>query len=150
MQITWKKLSLVFSFSPIDLAFDGFFFMSFARFQILISEPQSIWRKLLVLSWLYKPAAQKSWFLKNHLLRTSKVKIMKWNVLLLDTQSSYILRSPQNFAQSSPYFCLYILTVGKSKVDILQNFVALSEYTNFTIFFVVWFFRYGKFVIEIW
>ena len=29
------------------------FFMWFARFQILISEPQSIWRKLLVMSWLY-------------------------------------------------------------------------------------------------
>ena len=29
------------------------FFMWFARFQILICEPQSIWRKLLVLSWLY-------------------------------------------------------------------------------------------------
>ena len=29
------------------------FFMWFARFQILISEPQSIWRKLLVLSLLY-------------------------------------------------------------------------------------------------
>jgi hypothetical protein len=26
------------------------FFMWFARFQILINEPQSIWRKLLVLS----------------------------------------------------------------------------------------------------
>ena len=29
------------------------FFISFARFQILICELQSIWRKLLVLSWLY-------------------------------------------------------------------------------------------------
>ena len=28
--------------------------MWFARFQILIGEPQSIWRKLLVLSWLYQ------------------------------------------------------------------------------------------------
>jgi len=28
-------------------------FMWFARFQILICEPQSIWHKLLVLSWLY-------------------------------------------------------------------------------------------------
>ena len=27
--------------------------MWFARFQILISEPQSIWRKFLLLSWLY-------------------------------------------------------------------------------------------------
>ena len=49
---------LVFSFSPIDLAFWCFlfcFFMWFARFQILINEPQSIWSKLLVLSWLYQP-----------------------------------------------------------------------------------------------
>ena len=49
--------SLVFSFSLIiDLAFWCFlfcFFMWFARFQILICEPQSIWRKLLVPSWLY-------------------------------------------------------------------------------------------------
>ena len=30
------------------------FFMWFARFQILIGEPQSIWRKLFVLSWLYQ------------------------------------------------------------------------------------------------
>ena len=30
------------------------FFIWFARFQILICEPQSIFRKLLVLSWLYK------------------------------------------------------------------------------------------------
>ena len=29
------------------------FFMYFARFQILRREPQSIWRKLLLLSWLY-------------------------------------------------------------------------------------------------
>ena len=29
------------------------FFMWFARFQILICESQSIWRKLLVVSWLY-------------------------------------------------------------------------------------------------
>ena len=48
---------LVFSFSSINLAFWCFlfcFFMWFARFQILICEPQSIWSKLLVLSWLYK------------------------------------------------------------------------------------------------
>ena len=47
---------LLFSFSPIGLAFWCVlfcFFMWIARFQILISEPQSIWRKLLVLSWLY-------------------------------------------------------------------------------------------------
>ena len=48
---------LVLSFSLINLAFWCFlfcFFMWFARFQILISETQSIWHKLLVLSWLYQ------------------------------------------------------------------------------------------------
>ena len=30
-----------------------FFVMWFSRFQILVCEPQSIWRKVLVLSWLY-------------------------------------------------------------------------------------------------
>ena len=34
------------------------FFMWFARFQILICEPQSIWCKLLLLSWLY----MRNWF----------------------------------------------------------------------------------------
>ena len=29
------------------------FFVRFARFQILICKPQSIWSKLLILSWLY-------------------------------------------------------------------------------------------------
>ena len=43
---------LVFSLSSIN--FGVFcFFMWFARFQILICELQSIWHKLLVLSWLY-------------------------------------------------------------------------------------------------
>ena len=49
---------LVFNFSPTYFVFWCFllcFFMWFARFQILISEPKSIWRKLLVLSWLYQP-----------------------------------------------------------------------------------------------
>ena len=36
--------------------------------------------------------------------------------------SSYILRRPQNLAKSSTYFWLYVL----------QNFVAFSEYMNFT------------------
>ena len=47
---------LVFVFSSINLAFWCLVFgvsMWFGRFQILICEPQSIWRKLLVLSWLY-------------------------------------------------------------------------------------------------
>ena len=62
LQITWKNQTknirpLVLSFSTIDLAFWcilSCLFMWFARFQILISEPQSIWCKLLVLSWLYR------------------------------------------------------------------------------------------------
>ena len=47
---------LVFSFSPIYLAFWWLlvcFFMWFVRFKTLICEPQSIWHKLLLLSWLY-------------------------------------------------------------------------------------------------
>ena len=36
---------LVFNFSPINLAF--WFFLWFARFQILLRKPQSIWRKVL-------------------------------------------------------------------------------------------------------
>ena len=46
------------------------FFMWFARFQILICEPQSIWRKLLVVSWLYQPRS----FLKFiHLFHSASV-----------------------------------------------------------------------------
>ena len=59
LQITWKRTKnmrlLVFSFSPMDLVFWCFIFCLFkwlAQFQILIGEPQSIWQKLLVLSWL--------------------------------------------------------------------------------------------------
>ena len=58
LQITWKNETknirfLFFSFSPIGLAICCFVFMCFTRFQILISELQSILCKLLVLSWLY-------------------------------------------------------------------------------------------------
>ena len=48
--------AISFSFSPIDFDFDAFcflFFMCLARFQIVICEPQSIWRKVLVLSLLF-------------------------------------------------------------------------------------------------
>ena len=38
-----------------------------------------------------------------------------------------------NFAKSSPYFWLALHRKDKSKVKISQNFVAYSEYTNFTI-----------------
>ena len=41
-----------------------------------------------------------------------------------------ILRGPQNFAKSPPYFCLQL---HRTKVrEILQNFVAFSQYMNFT------------------
>ena len=60
LQITWKNKTknirlLVFSFWSIDFIFWSLFcfFMWFARLQILICEPQSLWHKLLVLSWLY-------------------------------------------------------------------------------------------------
>ena len=43
------------------LMFFGLFFMWFARFQILICETQSIWRKLLVLSWLYPTQTDVFW-----------------------------------------------------------------------------------------
>ena len=62
---TWEKklskehqiLSIQFfiNISSILMFFVLFcFFMRFARFQILICEPQSIWRKVLVLSLLYE------------------------------------------------------------------------------------------------
>ena len=62
-QITWKKWNkehqtLNFQFFEtifsILMLFLFCFFMWFSRFQILISEPQIIWRNLLVLSWLYQ------------------------------------------------------------------------------------------------
>ena len=61
-QISWKKWNkghqtLFLHFSSINLAFGCILFCSFIlfeRFQILICEPQTIWRKLLVLSWLTK------------------------------------------------------------------------------------------------
>ena len=52
---TKNIIPLFFNVSPIDLTFWCFsfcFFVGFARFQILICELQSIWCKLLVLSWL--------------------------------------------------------------------------------------------------
>ena len=59
LQITWKKMkqsTLSFHFfinkSSLLMLFILVFFMWFERFQILVCEPQSIWRKLLVLSWL--------------------------------------------------------------------------------------------------
>ena len=48
----------------------------------------------------------------------------------IEIESSYILRRPQNFAKSSPYFLPTVHT-DKSKGKILQIFLAFSEYINF-------------------
>ena len=45
-------------------------------------------------------------------------------------ESSYILRRPQIFCEISTADLSYVVTV-KSTVEILQNFVAFSEYMNF-------------------
>ena len=42
-----------------------------------------------------------------------------------------VLRWPQNFAKTSPYFCPTYVVPVKSKLKISQNFVAFSEYMNF-------------------
>ena len=47
LQITWKKWNKEHQ----NLSFQ---FLWFSKFKISICEPQSIWGKLLVLSWLYK------------------------------------------------------------------------------------------------
>ena len=84
LQISWNKWNkehqaLSFSFSQIDLAFGYFLcccFMWFAEFQILISKPKSIWRKLLVLSWL-----------RDHSIITSSKRwvggVKKWQFLMI-------------------------------------------------------------------
>ena len=46
--------------------FVSFFFMWFARYQISICEPQSIWQKLLVLSWLCIHQPQEFFMLMDH------------------------------------------------------------------------------------
>ena len=48
-----KLIVFIFLSSLTFWCFLLYFFMWFAGFQILICEPQSNWRKLLVLSWLY-------------------------------------------------------------------------------------------------
>ena len=61
LQTTWinetkdiKMLNLLVKNWKLSVCCSLFhFFMWFARFNILICEPQSIWCKLLVLSWLY-------------------------------------------------------------------------------------------------
>ena len=47
--------------------------------------------------------------------------------------NSHWIKRPHNFAKYPPYFCLYVCTVDKIKVEISQNLVAFSEYTNFRI-----------------
>ena len=77
---------LVFSFWSINLAFWCFLFCSFmwfARFQILICEPQSIWRKVLVLSWLYCSNPSK----KKPLERRSAILLRSGNYFGLPVQS---------------------------------------------------------------
>ena len=94
-----KKLNknirlLVFSFSAINLAFWCFlfcFFMWFARFQSLICEPQTIWRKLLVLSWLYYLSNK-----RNHCVQWTEVEnfrpipILKFSKHLTSKKSVYL------------------------------------------------------------
>ena len=64
-KITWKNKTknirlLVFNFSWIDLVLWSFFFSFYEVCNISNSnmqgEPQSIWHKFLLLSWLYKPS----------------------------------------------------------------------------------------------
>ena len=61
--------------------------------------------------------------------RTLAFYVIKWQNCLNICNRVYILRRPQSFAKSSPYF--WLCTVVKSKVEILQNFEAFSEYMNF-------------------
>ena len=49
---TWKKWNKEHQTLTFQFFTNRFSILMFARFQIFISEPQSIWRKLLVLSWL--------------------------------------------------------------------------------------------------
>ena len=66
------------------------FFMWFARFQILVFEPKSIWRKLLVLSWLYKLETTKQALKRFHKQIKKKIfksrfgsvswKLRSWNI----------------------------------------------------------------------
>ena len=52
---TWSNLLFIFDYWKTWLKLVMLVvFMWFARFQILLCEPQSIWRKLHILNWLYK------------------------------------------------------------------------------------------------
>ena len=70
--------------------------------------------------------------------RPGKIKKQKTTIKIKSTTlrlrkvRTYILRRPQNFGKSPPYFWLqYNVHTDKSKVKISQNFVAFSEYMNF-------------------
>ena len=89
LQITWKRwnkkhqtLSFQFFTNRFGiLMFFVCFFMWFARFQILISEPKSIWRKLLVLRWLYSGIVnQRTYYTKvlQHRTRLDRTKNIFW------------------------------------------------------------------------
>ena len=58
-----KSLMIFVKFFSCDWQDFKFWFVNIARFQILICEPRSIWRKLLVLSWLYMILSNLRWSL---------------------------------------------------------------------------------------
>ena len=59
-------------------------------------------------------------------------RLCLWGKMSIFVKYIYILRRPQNFGKSPHYILLsYVLPV-QSKVKISQNFVAFSEYMNFT------------------
>ena len=53
----------------------------------------------------------------------------------------FLIRRPQNFTKSSPYFCPTYVVPVKSKVEISQTFVAFSEFMNFTSSICTWKFK---------
>ena len=73
---------------------------------------------------------------KGHLISEGISDFLNFSVVVyfgkFKILKSYILRRPQNFAKSSPYFDYSTqLHTVKSKVKISHNFVAFSEYINF-------------------
>ena len=94
---------LVFSFLSIDLAFWCFlfwFFMWFARFQILISEPQSTWRKLLVLSWLYVKSLFAPWCFWLLLIIEMQTELSEYFVYFLKNSPSFTNLNSWKFSSS--------------------------------------------------
>ena len=79
--------------------------------------------------------------------------ILSWFDHFGNTHIFIILRKPQNFVKSSPYFwVLTLCTVVKSKGKISQNFVTISEYMNFNYLLhlkqtfppIIWIFTEGE------